>query len=68
MKVIIKKIDKTALNEALSLVWRVFQEYEAPDYTQQGIDEFYNSIHDESFLHVWSICKRRISRSYRDKK
>ena len=55
MKVIIKKIDKTALNEALSLVWRVFQEYEAPDYTQQGIDEFYNSIHDESFLSKLSM-------------
>ncbi len=55
MEVIIKEIDKTALNEALSLVWRVFQEYEAPDYTQQGIDEFYNSIHDEGFLSKLSM-------------
>lgn len=55
MEVIIKEIDKTALNEALSLVWRVFQEYGAPDYTQQGIDEFYNSIHDESFLSKLSM-------------
>ncbi len=55
MDVIIREIDKTAFNEALSLVWRVFQEYEAPDYTQQGIDEFYKSIHDESFLSKLSI-------------
>lgn len=55
MEVIIKEIDKTALSEALSLVWCVFQEYEAPDYTQQGIDEFYDSVHDESFLSKLSM-------------
>ncbi len=55
MEVIIKEIDKTGFDDALSLVWRVFQEYEAPDYTQQGIDEFYNSIHDESFLSKLSM-------------
>ncbi len=55
MDVIIREIDKTAFDEALSLVWRVFQEYEASDYTQQGIDEFYKSIHDESFLSKLSM-------------
>ncbi len=53
--VVIRKIEKSAFDEALSLVWRVFQEYEAPDYTQQGIDEFYKSIHDEGFLSVLSM-------------
>ena len=48
--IMIRKIEKTAFDEALSLAWRVFQEYEAPDYTQQGIDEFYKSIHDENYL------------------
>ncbi len=62
MEVIIKEIDKTALNEALSLVWRVFQEYEAPDYTQQGIDEFYNSIHDDSFLSKLSLSGAYINK------
>lgn len=57
MEVIIKKIDKTAFDEALTLIWRVFQEYEAPDYTQQGIDEFYNSINDESFLSKLSMLE-----------
>lgn len=36
--------------KALDLVWRVFQEYEAPDYTKEGVEEFYKSIHDESYL------------------
>lgn len=28
----------------------MFQQYEAPDYTQEGIEEFYKSIHDEKYL------------------
>lgn len=35
---------------ALSLIWRVFREYEAPDYTSEGVDEFYKSIHNEGYL------------------
>ena len=33
----IKEI-KNDLGEALDLVWRVFLEYEAPFYTDEGID------------------------------
>lgn len=36
--------------EALCLTWSVFQQYEAPDYTQEGVEEFYKSIHDEKYL------------------
>ena len=39
----IKEI-KEDLEEAINLVWRVFLEFEAPNYTQEGIDEFKNSI------------------------
>lgn len=46
----IREIPKEETEEALSLVWRVFQEYEAPDYAEQGIDEFYKSIHEEGYL------------------
>lgn len=53
--VVIRKIEKTAFDEAIALVWRVFKEYEAPDYTQQGIDEFYKSIHDKNFLSMLSV-------------
>jgi GNAT superfamily N-acetyltransferase len=46
----IKVINENELDNALSLVWKVFQEYEAPDYNQKGIDEFGKSIHDPNFL------------------
>lgn len=46
----IRKIRQEEMEKALCLVWKVFQEYEAPDYTKEGVEEFYKSIHDESFL------------------
>lgn len=46
----IKKIKQDEIEKALLLVWRVFQEYEAPDYTKEGIQEFYKSVHDENYL------------------
>jgi len=36
----IKTIEKNELHKALDLVWKVFKEFEAPDYTKEGIDEF----------------------------
>lgn len=46
----IRELRQEEIEEALCLVWRVFQEYEAPDYTKEGVEEFYKSIHDESYL------------------
>ena len=46
----IRKLRHEEVDKALSLVWKVFQEYEAPDYTEDGVEEFYKSIHDESYL------------------
>ena len=50
-----KKLDKKEIKDALDLIWQVFLEYEAPDYTQEGIDEFYKSIHDENYLSMLSV-------------
>ncbi len=36
--------------QAQALVWKVFKEYEAPDYTKTGVEEFYRSIHDADYL------------------
>ncbi len=47
---IIREIRQEETEKSLRLVWKVFQEYEAPDYTQKGIEEFYKSIHDENYL------------------
>lgn len=46
----IREIREEEIAKALFLVWQVFQEYEAPDYTKEGVREFYKSIHDESYL------------------
>jgi len=40
----IRKITETELPEAMDLVWKVFLEFEAPDYPQEGIDEFRRAV------------------------
>ncbi len=47
-EVIVKSLECNV--NAVALVWNVFLEFEAPDYSQEGIDEFYKSIHDEKYL------------------
>lgn len=51
----IRRIEKDRFYEALSFGWDVFQAYEAPDYTQEGVDEFYRSIHDEKYLSMLTM-------------
>ena len=46
----IKKIEFENLDETLDLTWKTFLEYEAPDYSQQGIEEFRKSIYDKEWL------------------
>ena len=43
----IMKVGKRDIPEALELCWKVFQEFEAPDYAQEGIDEFHRFIDGE---------------------
>ncbi len=35
---------------AIELAWRTFLKFEAPDYSKQGIDSFYESIHNSEFI------------------
>lgn len=53
--ILITKLDKEKLSGALSLVWDVFLEFESPDYTQEGIDEFYKSIHDQEYINMLTM-------------
>lgn len=46
----IRRILKAEIEEALDLVWKVFLEYEAPDYTEEGIMEFKRTINDVSWV------------------
>ncbi len=51
----VRKLNEKEIIEALSLVWNVFLEYESPDYTEEGIEEFHKSIHDEEYLSKLSM-------------
>jgi len=55
----IEKIDIDHLEEALSLVWNVFQIYEAPDYSEQGVLEF------KSFIEIDSIKQKLLQQELR---
>lgn len=46
----IRSIQNTEMPEALDLVWRVFLEFEAPDYTEEGVKEFKTTIEDEAWI------------------
>lgn len=50
LNISIRELEQEEISKAQCLVWRVFQEYEAPDYTKEGTKEFYKSIHNESYL------------------
>ena len=49
------KLKKNRYREAIDLAWEVFQEYEAPDYSKEGIESFYNSIHSEEYIRQLEI-------------
>ena len=48
--IIIREIQEKEIQEAIELVWKVFLEYEAPDYTQEGILEFKKTINDNEWI------------------
>ena len=46
----IREMHEGELERALELTGRVFLEFEGPDYTAQGIEEFQKSIRDPEYL------------------
>ena len=46
----VRKLNENERALALSLAWKVFLEYEAPDYSEAGTEEFYKALHDEEYL------------------
>lgn len=34
----------------MELAWEVFMQFEAPEYSDEGINEFYRSIHDDDYV------------------
>lgn len=46
----IKAIEEDGLDDALALVRRVFDEFEAPDYSYEGVSEFYAYINRDAVM------------------
>lgn len=46
----IRELAEGEKDAAIELCWSVFKEYEAPDYTEEGVREFYRSIHNRGFI------------------
>jgi hypothetical protein len=40
----IRQLEIKEVEAALSLVWKVFEKFEAPDYIKEGVDEFRRSV------------------------
>ena len=40
----IRKVSNDELDSVFALIWEVFQQFVAPDYTSEGIDYFYNQF------------------------
>lgn len=49
---LIKKVPKEEIKEALDLVWKVFLEYEAPGYSEEGIKEFKKTIDNACWIEL----------------
>jgi len=44
------RLEKNYIRRALDLVWTVFQEFEAPEYSKEGIKEFRKFILYDSII------------------
>lgn len=51
----IKRLEKSRIKEGLDLVWKVFCEFEAPEYSQDGIDEFKSFLDDKDKISQLSV-------------
>ena len=47
----IRRLSEDERQAALDLAWIVFSEYESPDYSAEGTEEFRKCLHDEEYLY-----------------
>ena len=40
----VKKIDDTQITNAIDLIWQTFLQFEAPDYSEEGVKSFQDFI------------------------
>lgn len=51
----IRELEKGEIESALKLALAVFDKFEVPDYSEQGVKEFYKSIHDPEYLNMLRV-------------
>lgn len=47
---IVRRLSTDEIPAALELAWKVFSEYESPDYAPEGTEEFRKCLHDDEYL------------------
>ena len=47
---IVRRLSQNERPAELELAWKVFSEYESPDYAPEGTKEFRRCLHDEEYL------------------
>ncbi|WP_040195587.1 GNAT family N-acetyltransferase [Candidatus Soleaferrea massiliensis] len=52
----LRKLTPQDLQPLVELVWRVFLEFEAPEYSEAGVQTFYNYIHDADAVAALTAC------------
>ena len=50
MSIKIKKLDPKSISETIPLVWQVFCDYEAQNYSAQGRQAFFSAVNDPEYL------------------
>lgn len=60
----IRKMSDSQIEEGLHLIWTVFQEFVAPDYSQEGRDYFYNKYMDGGFRSKLAAGKESMYGAY----
>ena len=46
----VRPLEKSETGAALQLAWKVFCEYESPDYSPEGTEEFRKALNDDEYL------------------
>ena len=49
--IIIRRLSDSEISTAMDLAWKVFSEYESPDYSTEGTEEFRKCLRDEEYLY-----------------
>ena len=52
--IIIRALESQDMDNAIRLILDVFNEFEAPDYSEEGVREFYGSIRNDAFMN--NLC------------